>query len=186
MFEPPPPTRLAAKAPDSAQRPEHIGTSHKRTHSPAPAGLLGARQPGKPGKPGNPGNPAAPGSTRKCPHIVSAWQLHSAADPANPAPGKPGNPAKTRQHPGNPATRPGNTRQPGNQGSILVGLLKLERPSYRTRLAELALREAHAAFAVQLRLICAFDLTSERLSWMVGLGEASLRRSMRPRCDEST
>ena len=54
---------------------------------------------------------------------------------------------------------------------LLVGLLKLERPSYRTRLAELALREAHAAFAVQLRLICAFDLTSERLSWMVGLGE---------------
>jgi hypothetical protein len=68
--------------------------------------------------------------TRKCPHIVSAWQ-HPAAPGStrqHPAvtrqqtrqtlhPAHPGNPANTRQHPGNPATRPGNTRQPGNQGS---------------------------------------------------------------------
>jgi hypothetical protein len=59
-----------------------------------------------------PRQPRQPGSTRQHPE-VPPHRLSPAADPANPAPGKPGNPAKTRQHPGNPATRPGNTRQPG-------------------------------------------------------------------------
>ena len=80
----------------------------------------------EPGNPANPATPATPATTATRQHPAApgsaptssqpgSTRQHPAADPANPAPGKPGNPAKTRQHPGNPATRPGNTRQPDNQ-----------------------------------------------------------------------
>jgi len=95
------------------------------------------RQPGSTRQPGNPAtrqHPAAPGSTRKCAHVLTAWQNPAApgstrqhlAAPRHPA--APGNPALTRQHPGNPATRPGNTRQPGNQGSSIRPSIRLPAP----------------------------------------------------------
>jgi hypothetical protein len=58
-----------------------------------------------------------PSPSPPSPRQILAESSESSPNPGNP---NPGNPAKTWQHPGNPATRPGNTRQPGNQGSRAI------------------------------------------------------------------
>ena len=63
------------------------------------------RQPGNPAAPGNPAtrqHPAAPGSTRKCAHVLTAWQNLAA-------------PGSTWQHPGSTWQHPGTRQHPATR-----------------------------------------------------------------------
>jgi len=135
-------------------------------HSPGRSPDSPTRQPtGKPAA-RQPGNPAAPGSTRQHlevpPHCLSlaapgSTRQHPAAPGSRPGsrPGKPGTrqtrqPGKdlaTPRQPGNPATRPGNTRQPGNQGSNHGGAIVVASSSGSNEAARIHFWKGHPSFS---------------------------------------